>query len=346
MASLIPTPDFLQVSFGWFQFFLILTFILHLIVMNIFVGWLIITLSEESKSYLSVPNFTRTKMPTFLAFTINFGVAPLLFLQVLYGQFLYTSSVLMGNFWISIIFILILTYYLTYYYDFKFSTLSISNRKVILFLVLICVLFVAFLFVNNMTLMLNPTDWYVFSKNKIGSILHLKDPTLFPRYFHFLIASVAIGGLSLSFYASFKKHNKEIVEKGLRWFFNATIVQLFVGLWFIVSLPERVMLSFLGKNIWATLFFSLAMVLIFFALFFSKRKQLKPTITSVFLLITCMVLVRDWVRREYLKEYFNPASLPLKTNYLPFILFILFFVLTLGLIGYMIRLYLKPNREV
>jgi hypothetical protein len=42
------------------------------------------------------------------------GVPPLLFAQVLYGRALYTSSVLIGVYWISIIGILMLTYWLLY----------------------------------------------------------------------------------------------------------------------------------------------------------------------------------------------------------------------------------------
>ena len=42
------------------------------------------------------------------------GVPPLLFAQVLYGRALYTSSVLIGVYWISIIAILTLTYWLLY----------------------------------------------------------------------------------------------------------------------------------------------------------------------------------------------------------------------------------------
>ena len=49
-----------------------------------------------------------------MTFVINLAVPPLLFAQVLYGRALYTSSVLIGIYWISIIGILMLTYWLLY----------------------------------------------------------------------------------------------------------------------------------------------------------------------------------------------------------------------------------------
>jgi hypothetical protein len=45
------------------------------------------------------------RLPTVMALLINLGVPPLLFAQVLYGRALYTSSVLIGAYWISVIFL-------------------------------------------------------------------------------------------------------------------------------------------------------------------------------------------------------------------------------------------------
>ncbi len=54
------------------------------------------------------------RLPVVMTYVINFGVPPLLFAQVLYGRALYTSSVLIGVYWISVIFLLILCYWLLY----------------------------------------------------------------------------------------------------------------------------------------------------------------------------------------------------------------------------------------
>ena len=54
------------------------------------------------------------RLTVVMTYVINLGVPPLLFAQVLYGRALYTSSVLIGVYWISIIAILMLTYWLLY----------------------------------------------------------------------------------------------------------------------------------------------------------------------------------------------------------------------------------------
>ena len=53
-------------------------------------------------------------IPTLIALTVNFGVPPLLFVQVLYGHLFYSSSVMLAVPWILVIPILILAYYAAY----------------------------------------------------------------------------------------------------------------------------------------------------------------------------------------------------------------------------------------
>ncbi len=54
------------------------------------------------------------RLTVVMTFVINLGVPPLLFAQVLYGRALYTSSVLIGLYWIAIVPTLMLTYWLLY----------------------------------------------------------------------------------------------------------------------------------------------------------------------------------------------------------------------------------------
>ena len=60
------------------------------------------------------PRALARRLTVVMTYVINLGVPPLLFAQVLYGRALYTSSVLIGLYWISIIVILTLTYWLLY----------------------------------------------------------------------------------------------------------------------------------------------------------------------------------------------------------------------------------------
>ena len=53
-------------------------------------------------------------LPIVMTYVINLGVPPLLFAQVLYGRAIYTSSVLIGAWWIAVIPLLMLCYWLLY----------------------------------------------------------------------------------------------------------------------------------------------------------------------------------------------------------------------------------------
>lgn len=158
--SLIPAPDTIPAHWGIFEFLDILTFLLHLLVINIVVGGTILLFISRFRGEKEGPAVSFTsrlvhKIPTSLALGINFGVAPLLFVQVIYGNFLYTSSVLMATFWILVIPLLIVAYYGTYIHSYKHDT----NRTlsiIALGISLVIFLYIAFTFVNNMTLMLHP----------------------------------------------------------------------------------------------------------------------------------------------------------------------------------------------
>jgi hypothetical protein len=110
-TSLIPVPDPIPVHWGWLKLLLLTTFFLHLLCMNTMVGMGIIALVKSLFDRSGAVAYNREiseKLPYTIAFTVNMGVAPLLFIQVLYGQFIYTSSLLMAVYWLSITGILII----------------------------------------------------------------------------------------------------------------------------------------------------------------------------------------------------------------------------------------------
>ena len=141
----IPVPDSIPVHFGWLNFFFILTFVLHLLFMNAMLGCGIIALVRSlrgGQQDLFIAKEISLKLPYTIAFTVNMGVAPLLFIQVLYGSFIYTSSVLMAWYWLSIIGIIIIAYYSAYIFDFKFDTLG-ATRSIFIGVCVLLMLLVA-----------------------------------------------------------------------------------------------------------------------------------------------------------------------------------------------------------
>ncbi len=352
-AALIPTPDAIPVAWGWFYVLLMLTFLLHLLVMNAMLGGGIIallsSLRRSEQSTLLSKEFSY-KWPYTIAIAVNLGVAPLLFIQVLYGQFIYSSSILMAAWWLSIIVMLILAYYAAYIYDFKFDTLGALRPCMAGFSVAL-LLVIAFLFSNNMTLMLQPERWSVYFTNSSGSFLNTADPTLIPRYLHFVIGAVAVAGLYLALIGRFNfvKSNASpqmLIEQGMRYFTIATGISVVLGLWFLIALPKNIMMLFMGGSAYGTALLMLGFVLTFVALYLGHKRQVVKTSVVTLLLLIIMVLMRDLVRTGFLAPYYSLSDLQVVPEYSPLIFFLVVFAGGLALVGYMLKLALECRKEV
>jgi len=353
-ASLIPAPDIIPVHWAWFKVMLITTFSAHILLMNIMLGSAIIAFisgfnRQLDNSLIYLEKEISQKNTFIIAFTINFGVAPLLFLQVLYGNFFYTSSILMAVYWLSVVFLLITAYYSAYIYKFNFDRLA-RNRKYAAGLSALLLLITAFFFTNNMTLMLIPGTWHRYFTNPSGTILNLLEPTFFPRFFHFVIASIAVSGLFIAITWQRKKkngvsHSDINITRGLKYFIYATLVQFCVGIWFLISLPRDIMLLFLGGNMVHSAVFLAGLFAGIAALVFGFIKKVWPAAWATIISIIFMVIVRDMVRAAYLKPYFAIEKLKTIYQYSPMIMFLAALTVSAIIIIYIIRcaLQVKPS---
>ena len=134
------------------------------------------------------------RLPIVMTYVINLGVPPLLFAQVLYGRALYTSSVLIGVYWIAVVFLLMACYWLLY----RFAAGAEAGRAVWWqgLLAWLIAGAIARIYSTNMTLMLRPEVWPQMYANSAGG-LHLPpyDPTLLPRWVFMLIGGFWVAGL-------------------------------------------------------------------------------------------------------------------------------------------------------
>lgn len=72
--QLIPSPDILPFSFSWLHALLLLTFMLHILTMNLTVGMGIICTYYHIRRNLGVVEDISHSIPTLIAFTINLGI--------------------------------------------------------------------------------------------------------------------------------------------------------------------------------------------------------------------------------------------------------------------------------
>src|ERR1035438_321373 len=133
----------------------VVTLALHFVAVEMLLGGLLLavllSLFRGSPQSLVTARALARRLTVVMTYVINLGVPPLLFAQVLYGRAIYTSSVLMGAYWISVIPALILVYWLLY----RFAAGLEAGKKVWWMGLLAWIITggIADIYTNNMTLM-------------------------------------------------------------------------------------------------------------------------------------------------------------------------------------------------
>lgn len=367
-ADLIPLQSALPEPWGVLKLLLLLTFAVHLLLVNILFGSCFMALVNAFRSK-GMPDFSLKSetsfIPKVLALAVNFGVAPYLFMQVLYGSFFYPSTLLMSVWWLSIVGFVMLAYYGLYIVSDK-SASGLSAGRPMLAVVLIMLAMTAFLLSSNSTLMLRPENWLAWLQKPHGTILNTADPTLLPRYLHILLASVAVGGLTYACRTlwakdkAFSDHaqTSDNIRAGLAWFRYPTMLQVVVGVWFLLVLPPEVRNLFLGGSKISTTALILAITGMLAAIVLSYRGRIYATcaVTAgvVFLIVAIRDIVRDAMLLPYLdirdsaSEVAQNAITALaidKGQDLGFAVFLFCTVLAVVIIAWMSRAVYKAVRE-
>jgi hypothetical protein len=345
-SNLIPVldPNPLPAPYWLLKLLLIVTFTLHIVAMNFMLGGAVLALtakwSAKHREHGKRVFFdVAKKLPSLLPATITLGIAPLLFLQVLYGQFFYTSSIIMAWPWFLVLVLLTVAYYGFYFVSFRSGRDSRKVACVMLVSTLLVVL-VGFVFSNNITLSQTPARWAAkYFAHPSGWNLNLTEPTLIPRFLHFFVAAVAVGGLLLVFMAlaAWKRDNayaRQLLNFGGKAFLFSTMAQFVVGPLFLFTLPRDLRMMFMGDNPLATTLLLVgiaggvaALVVMSSALRNGNIRAAAFTVPGlVAVVIASMAVMRDLLRDAYLKPYFHPEQFPVKTQWQVLPLFLALFV--------------------
>lgn len=350
-ADLIPAPDPIPVPWGWFQILLTATFVLHLLFMNAMLGGALIAFWSGLRRGAgeAAARDAAGKLPFAVAFAVNAGVAPLLFLQVLFGHFVYTSSILMATWWLAIIGLLIVAYYAVYLYRDRFDAWA-GARQALIGLAALLLLVIGFLFTANWTLAVTPERWPAWFAAPGGTFLNLGEPTLWPRYLHMVAGSLAVAGLLLAVFARRRVRRGDAaagprVALGLAWFNWATAAQLLLGTWWLMALREDVMKQFMGGSPLASALLLVGIGGAALALVFGFRGRVWPAAWTTLAVLLVMVVMRELVRAAYLAPHFRPADLPVVPQASPLVLFLAVLVVGLAAVAVMLVLGARAGKE-
>lgn len=346
----------------------IVTLALHFVAVEMLLGGLLLavllSLFRNSAHSLTTARALARRLTVVMTYVINLGVPPLLFAQVLYGRALYTSSVLIGIYWISIVPILILTYWLLY----RFSARLEAGKSawwvgLSAWLLAGCV---ARLLSTNMTLMLRPEAWrQMYTASAMGAYLPTGDPTIEPRWLMMMAGGLFMGGLWLVYLAgrsTFTAEEKSFIA-GLGGKVAAAfgLVYLAAGLWAASVQPAMVKAGLEGGSIYPLYRFSgfagygwLALVVVAVLAGtlagFAKIAAgwMSWTGALLGLLVEIMLVVyRDGIRDlTLLSKGFDVWNRTVVTNWSVVGLFLALFVGGLGVVGWLVSVVARAQKTM
>ena len=365
MNPLIPPSDPLGIPApAWvFEFLYVLTFFLHIVFMNFILGgMLIVAVNEWLKSrqphVMQANRIILKVMPVSLSFAITMGVAPLLFVQVLYGQFFYTSNIIMGFYWFIIFILVTIGFYLIYILISKRSkhnqpSIMIQLVSSIAFLIF---LFVALLFTNNAVLTENPHYWEAIYTGQAFWLV--PDSTLLPRYLHNVIGAVAVGGFWTAALGLIQKtyhpENCEAADfmykQGLLWAVAATGIEIVIGFYFLMTLGIDRIRAFMQGGVWfygwsLSILLALATLMLLMTAYFKPDKPKLLWVAGGHLAATLfgMSMGRYLLRKVSLAEHFTVSELVVNPSYSSLALFLVTFVAGLAVLWWLLRAAWKAS---
>lgn len=353
IADPLPLPAPPLLSWALLQ----LTFLLHLLAMNVVWGGSLLALhgrlsrrAEDARHRAALLAFFAKALPVAIAAAVTLGVAPLLFVQVLYGRLFFTSAILMAAFWLSVVPLVIVAYYGAYLIAFRGEALGPRARWVA-GLIALSFTAVAFVYTSNFTQMLRPEAFAAaYRAEGRGLVLNLGDPTFWPRLLHTLLGAVAVAGLGVALLGVRRRGDAPefaawAIRKGTTAFGMSTAVNIVVGLVYLMTLPRPVLLGLVGGDAWGTGLLVLGIVLAvaiaghgLFALGAKDpAKATRALAGTALLTVVVMVLLRDCLRTLNLRGAGFEAPAWLAPQWGPMAAFAACLVAAVGIILWMAR---------
>ncbi|WP_420238488.1 hypothetical protein ACOBR2_02475 [Telmatobacter bradus] len=347
----------------------IVTLALHFVAVEMLLGGLLLaillSLFRNNPAALVAARALARRLTVVMTYVINLGVPPLLFAQVLYGRALYTSSVLIGVYWIAVVFLLMAVYWHLYRFSAKLEAgQSAWVTGSVAWLLAGCV---AKILTTNMTLMLRPEAWkQMYEASALGALLPHGDPTAEPRFLLMLAGGLFVGGLWLVYLAARStftaEEQKFLAGLGGKVAALFGVVYLIAGLWANAVQPGTVKAALAAPSAgyefyrfyaltgygWLALVV-VAVLLGALAGFGKIASNLLAWSGAVLVLLIELTLViyRDAVRDlTLLGKGYNVWDRVVVTNWSVVGLFLLLFVAGLGVVGWLISVVARAQKTM
>ncbi|GER94398.1 hypothetical protein A45J_2159 [hot springs metagenome] len=339
-----------------FQVLMVITFALHIIFVNFVIG----TLSLSLYGYIKGTSYWKSLSNTMIRATtastsmaILLGVAPLLFVQVIYDPFWYVSNTVSAAWVMGFILAMMTAYGFTYVFYLKRGA---DGKGLIVLGVAAFILFLlsgVIMHVLGYQLLLPEKwyEWYIKGNNidTTGMLLHAFQAS---RFLHFIVPSFAMTGILLMLYAWYFKNRSDkdrdyidwVGKTGAKMAFIFTAIQAGIGFWWLFSLPIEFKFFTNPLFLIGVAFGIMLLILLYNA----QKDPIKYAVYSMFgafLTILSMAYTREALRMKYLVR-FNYSIFDYKVNvdYGSTALFLLTFIAGLSVVGYLLAIAYKSGK--
>ncbi|MGQ9504446.1 MAG: hypothetical protein ACUVQG_11050 [Thermogutta sp.] len=365
VASLPPLPAPI-----WFvQFFKVLGFVLHMIPMNLWlVGMLLTVILYRWEGY---PRRWATRlgrqMPVIVAFGVNLGIVPLLFIQVAYPWAFYPATILTAWFWLAIIGLLLLAYYGVYIFTFGISDETATVpiwRFAAGWIAALLFVILAVLFSNGMSLMAASERWKaIWTAHQIagaatGTGHNFGDASLWHRWSMVLgMALMTTAVWSLVDASFFDRRGTSEYRRWLAQFclvigIIGAVVYAGAGTGYVFGNWPQNVFSYMwsGWRLPLTLLTGASPALVVLALLWTKIHGISRGNALVASLAQLIVLATNAVSRQLVQNLeltplVSISQLTAKPDWGPMAMFLVSFGVGVVIVGWMLRQVLQAERS-
>lgn len=343
----------------FFQALMVLTFALHILCVNVTVGACALAVYGRlsgAPRWKTLSLSLAKAVTMFVSAAIVLGVAPLLFVQVIYDPFWYASNALSAAWVIAFIFIMMGAFglsYASYLRGEKSGAAACGAAALALFLL------AGFIMHALNYQALQPEkwlEWYQRSGGVDASGTALHDFSL-PRFLHFIIPALAVTGVFLMLSSWYFEPREDADCAQLDWTarlgcglaFWATAAQCAVGLWWLLSLPGQ--LRFAANPLFLTAA-ALGLALLVYlgrVHFYGRRPQesAPAAALAMTLVVLAMSAAREALRSAYLGRFgYSLSAHRVTLDWSSTALFLGTFVFGLVILAYILAVAFQSGRVV
>ncbi len=333
----LPDYNFLSAPLWVITVLHVLTLTLHFAAMNFVVGGVLVILTGNFPDRWQDPTVRKflKLFPTAMAATVTLGVAPLLFLQLVYPRQVYSASIVSGWFWLMVAPAVIVAYYSFYAAAFSGKE-GESNPWGWLLLALLGATYVSLVYSSVFSMAERPDlIRRLYARNPAGVTWNPELGDYLLRWAHMMLGAVTVGG----FFAGWLgRDNTAAFMAGKRYFLAGFILASTAGFAYLFSLGSFLPAFMRTPAVWS-LTLGILLGLGAMHLYFTRKYAISGVL--LFLSLLSMVVNRHYVRLLKLEGQFDPATWRVQVQWSPFLLFLVCFVICIGVLWYSLRLFFR-----